>query len=170
MSDSVRPHRQPTRLPCPWDSPGKNTGVGCHCLLRLNFILWGKWGICESVCYFLRFYFKLFWWMWSIFCCSVTMSCLTLLRPLLDFSGKNTGVDCHFLLLGIFLTQGLNWHLLCLLHWQADSLLLHYLGSPWVIFYSRANLASLFRCNSLLSLTYCLGHSTGTLCSCWSKF
>ena len=34
MSDSVRPHRrQPTRLPCPWDSPGKNTGVGCHCLL-----------------------------------------------------------------------------------------------------------------------------------------
>ena len=26
--------RQPTRLPCPWDSPGKNTGVGCHCLLQ----------------------------------------------------------------------------------------------------------------------------------------
>ena len=32
---SVRPHRrQPTRLPCPWDSPGKNTGVGCHFLLQ----------------------------------------------------------------------------------------------------------------------------------------
>ena len=31
MPDSVRPHRwQPTRLPRPWDSPGKNTGVGCH--------------------------------------------------------------------------------------------------------------------------------------------
>ena len=31
MSDSVQPHRrQPTRLPHPWDSPGKNTGVGCH--------------------------------------------------------------------------------------------------------------------------------------------
>ena len=31
VSDSVRPHRwQPTRLPRPWDSPGKNTGVGCH--------------------------------------------------------------------------------------------------------------------------------------------
>ena len=30
MSNSVRLHRrQPTRLPCPWDSPGKNTGVGC---------------------------------------------------------------------------------------------------------------------------------------------
>ena len=31
----VRPNRQqPTRLPCPWDSPGKNTGVGCHFLLQ----------------------------------------------------------------------------------------------------------------------------------------
>ena len=29
------PHRwQPTRLPCPWDSPGRNTGVGCHFLLQ----------------------------------------------------------------------------------------------------------------------------------------
>ena len=35
VSDSVRPHRrQPTRLPPPWDSPGKNTGVGCHFLLQ----------------------------------------------------------------------------------------------------------------------------------------
>ena len=35
VSDTVRPHRwQPTRLPCPWDSPGKNTGVGCHFLLQ----------------------------------------------------------------------------------------------------------------------------------------
>ena len=35
MSDSVRPHRrQPTRRPRPWDSPGKNTGVGCHFLLQ----------------------------------------------------------------------------------------------------------------------------------------
>src|SRR5574340_851376 len=35
MSDSVRPHRrQPTRLLCPWDSPGKNTEVGCHFLLQ----------------------------------------------------------------------------------------------------------------------------------------
>ena len=35
MSDSVQPHRQqPTRLPCPWDSPGKNTGVRCHFLLQ----------------------------------------------------------------------------------------------------------------------------------------
>ena len=35
MSDSVQPHRrQPTRLPHPWDSPGKNTGVDCHFLLQ----------------------------------------------------------------------------------------------------------------------------------------
>jgi len=35
MSDSVRlQRRQHTRLPSPWDSPGKNTGVGCHFLLQ----------------------------------------------------------------------------------------------------------------------------------------
>ena len=35
VSDSVQPRRrQPTRLHCPWDSPGKNTGVGCHFLLQ----------------------------------------------------------------------------------------------------------------------------------------
>ena len=35
MSNSVRLHRrQPSRLPCSWDSPGKNTGVGCHFLLQ----------------------------------------------------------------------------------------------------------------------------------------
>ena len=35
MSNSVRPHRrQPNRFPQPWDSPGKNTGVGCHFLLQ----------------------------------------------------------------------------------------------------------------------------------------
>ena len=42
-----------------------------------------------------------------------------------NFPGKNSGAGCHFLLQGIFLTQGLNPHLLyllLLLHWQADSL------------------------------------------------
>ena len=35
VSDSSRPHGlQPTMLLCPWDSPGKNTGVGCHFLLQ----------------------------------------------------------------------------------------------------------------------------------------
>ena len=39
-----------------------------------------------------------------------------------DSPDKNTGVGCHALLQGIFLTQGLNSHLLCLLHWQVGSL------------------------------------------------
>ena len=35
MSNSLQPHRrQPTRMPHPWNSPGKNTGVGCHFLLQ----------------------------------------------------------------------------------------------------------------------------------------
>ena len=38
VSDSVQPHRrQPTRLPSPWDSPGKNTGVSCHFLLHIIY-------------------------------------------------------------------------------------------------------------------------------------
>ena len=45
-----------------------------------------------------------------------------------DIPGKNTGVGCHFLLQGIFLTQKLKPYLLLLLHWQADSLPLHYVG------------------------------------------
>ena len=44
--------------------------------------------------------------------------------------GKNTGVACHSLLHGIFLTQGSNPHLLCLLHRWVDSLALNHLGSP----------------------------------------
>ena len=37
VSDSVQPHRwQPTRLLCPWDSPGKKTGVDCHFLLHVD--------------------------------------------------------------------------------------------------------------------------------------
>ena len=52
---------------------------------------------------------------------SASQSCLTLLQPhglqparllqLWNFPSKNSGVDCHFLLQGIFLTRGLNWHL-----------------------------------------------------------
>ena len=58
--------------------------------------------------------------------CLVAKSYLTLCDPmdrgvlwLWDFPGKNTGVDCYFLLQGIFLIQGLNP---CLPHWQADSI------------------------------------------------
>ena len=47
-----------------------------------------------------------------------------------NFLGQKTGVGCYFQLQGIFLTQGLNLHLLHLLHWQADSLPLCHVGSP----------------------------------------
>ena len=49
-----------------------------------------------------------------------------------DSPDKNTGVDCHALLHGIFPTQGLNLHLLCLLHWQGGSLPLAPPGKPLV--------------------------------------
>ena len=84
MSDPVRSHRlQPTRLPHPWDSPGKNTGVGCHFLLQCMKVK------SES---------------------EVAQSCPTLWTPWTaahqatpcilawDFPGKSTGVGCHFLL------------------------------------------------------------------------
>ena len=67
----------------------------------------------------------------------VAQSCLTLCDPmhygvlrllcLWDSPGKNSGVGCHFLFPGIFLTQGLNPHLL---HWQAESLPLVLPGRP----------------------------------------
>ena len=67
----------------------------------------------------------------------VAKSCPTLLRPhglqptrlLLSMGSpdKNTGVVCHFLLQGIFPSQGSNLHLL---HWQKDSLPLSHQGSP----------------------------------------
>ena len=52
-------------------------------------------------------------------------------ESLWDSPSKNTGVDCHFLLQGIFLMQGLTLCLLHLLHWQTDSLPLSHLGSSW---------------------------------------
>ena len=53
MSDSVRPHgRQPTRLPRPWDSPGKNTRVGCYFLLQCMKVKSESEGVqsCPSLC------------------------------------------------------------------------------------------------------------------------
>ena len=47
-----------------------------------------------------------------------------------DFPGKSTGVGCHFLLQGVFSTQGLNRHPLCPLHWQANSVPLAPPGNP----------------------------------------
>ena len=81
MSNSVQPYRQePTRLPHLWDSPGKNTGVGCHFLLQCMKVT------SES---------------------EVAQSCPTLRDPMdlptrllhpWDFPGKSTRIGCHRLL------------------------------------------------------------------------
>ena len=70
-------------------------------------------------------------------CCLITKLCPTLCKPMgcsLPYFSvygisprKNTGVDCHFLLQGIFQTQGQNP---CLLLWHADFLPLSHQGSP----------------------------------------
>ena len=74
---------QPTRLPRPWDSPGKNTGVGCHFLLHcMNGR--EKWKLSRSVV--------------SDSSRPHGLQPTRLLRPW-DFPGKSTGVGCHFLLL-----------------------------------------------------------------------
>ena len=68
-----------------------------------------------------------------------------------DYHSKDTGVGCHFLLQGIFLTQGLNP---CLLLWQVDSLPLSHLGSP-VLFITvqQWNCLSLWTGSSLMGVT-----------------
>ena len=82
MSDSVRPHRrQPTRLCQPRDSPGKNTGVGCHFLLQCMKVK-SESEVAQS-CESLRPH---------------GLQPTRLLCPW-DFPGKSTGVGCLCLLL-----------------------------------------------------------------------
>ena len=81
MSDSVRPHsRQPTRLPRPWDFPGKNTGVGCHFLLQCMKVK-NESEVAQS-----RPTLQ-----------PHGLQYTRLLCPW-DFPGKSTGVGCHCLL------------------------------------------------------------------------
>ena len=98
------------QAPLSWDSPGKNTRVGCHFLLQCMKVKR------ES---------------------EVAQSCLALSNPTdgsppgsprrWDSPGKNTGMGCHSLLQGILPIQGSN---LCLLHWQAGSLPVASPGKP----------------------------------------
>ena len=80
----------------------------------------------------------------------------TLLRPHIahqgtwNFPGKNTGVDCHFLLQWIFPMQGSNLCLPCLLHWQEDSLPLSHLGSPHITLDYCINAINAFSFNFVL--------------------
>ena len=87
VSDSVRPQRrQPTRLPRPWDSPGKNTGGGCHFLLQCMKVK------SESE---------------SRSVVSNSLQPQGLYSPW-NPPGQNTGVGSLSLLQGIFPTQGSN--------------------------------------------------------------
>ena len=82
MSDSVRPQsQQPTRLPRPWDSPGKNTGVGYHFLLQCMKVKSESETaqLCPTL---LRLY---------------GLQPTRLLHPW-DFPSKSTRVGCHYLL------------------------------------------------------------------------
>ena len=81
MSDSVPPHRhQTTRLPHPWDSPGKNTGVDCHFLLQ--------WMKAKSESELAQ----------SCPTLSNAMDCSPPGSSVHSFPGKSTGVGCHCLL------------------------------------------------------------------------
>ena len=81
VSDSVRPHRQqPTRLPRPWDSPGKNTGVGCHFLLQRMKVK-SESEVAQS-CWLL----------------ATPWTAAFQAPPSMGFPGKSTGVGCHCLL------------------------------------------------------------------------
>ena len=63
MSDSLRPHGlQPFRLLCPWDFPGKNTGVGCHFLLQGSFLTQGS-NLCLLHCKWILYH----WTIWDTY-------------------------------------------------------------------------------------------------------
>ena len=106
---------------------------------KFLFLFWAPASVIEQMihasnwmaiqCHLINQSFNFEWFNLYCCCCLVVKLCLTLLQlrglwsaGLLcpwDFLGKNTGLGCHFLLQGIFLTQGSN---LCLLHGQMDSL------------------------------------------------
>ena len=68
----------------------------------------------------------------STLCSPINCGHIRLLCPW-DYPSKNTGMGCHFHLQGIFLTQGLNPHLLWLLHWEADSFTTVPPGKPYLL-------------------------------------
>ena len=99
---------QPSRFLCPWDSPGKNAGVGCHALLQGIFPT-QRWNPCLL--------FLLHWH-------EVTLPLVPPGKP------KNSGVGCYFLLQGIFQTPGVEPVSPAASVLQANSLSLSHWGSP----------------------------------------
>ena len=147
----MRPHRrQPTRLSGPWDSQGKNTGVGCHFLLQFMKVK-SESEVAQScptlsdpmdcsppgssVCGI--FQARVLEWGAIAFSSLIMQLCLNLCNPMDcsipgssvygDYPGKNTRVGCHALLQGIFPTQGSNPGLP---HWRQIIHSLSHQGSP----------------------------------------
>ena len=73
-----------------------------------------------------------------------------------EFPGKNTGVSGHFLLQGIFLSQRLNWSLLCLLLWQVGSLPLTPLGKHVLV---NVSCITFYNC-----IVFCIGRISHFVC------
>ena len=104
MSDSLQPHGlYPARLFCPWNSPGKNTGVGCHSLLQGIFPTLGLnlgFLLCRQILYCLNHQGSPK--MQSVSCSVRSWNCL----------GNNTEMSSYSLLQKTFPTQGSNLGLL----------------------------------------------------------
>ena len=109
--------------------------------------------------------------------CAQSLSCVQLFATLLPTAptrllcpwnspGKNTGVGCHFLLQGIFLTQGSNPCLLCLQPYQADSLPLAPPGRPWAPMRFPQIPFGKGICFHQFTLCYCLSSSLGVSTMC----
>ena len=141
------PHRrQPTRLRRPWDSPGKNTGVGCHFLLRCMKVKSESevaqlcptlsdpmdWSLPGSSIHGI---FQARVLEWGAIAFSVTNLGAVQIPGYCAFRrfhpGNSTGVDCHFLLQRIFPTQGSNPGLT---HCRQTLYHLSHQGSPFTSF------------------------------------
>ena len=152
LLDSLQIYRQsPSRLLCPWNSPGRNAGVGSHSLLQGIFL---TQGLNPGLLHCRRVLYRgsqreahgrgaAWWFKAQTFTFQKTLlpgadvpACQGPavvsdsegphgLQPTglcpWDSPAKNTGVGCHALLQGIFPTQRLNPRLLHLLRWQAGS-------------------------------------------------
>ena len=114
MSDSVWPHRrQPTRLPRPWDSPGKNTGVGCHFLLQqchwhpdllVNSNQYIYYTVCLYICVCVCVYLYSIYYSESLLGFSIWI-----LIVFLSTTSSSSALPCHN-----------KWqvHFSCYLHWK----------------------------------------------------
>ena len=97
VSDPQRPHGlQPSRLLCPWDFPGRSTGVGCHCLLcvlttETHFLsLWFPTGI--TVCRTERGFCS-----WNLHNIQRKRNCFPFLKPISERFSKEMSIIVQFL-------------------------------------------------------------------------